>query len=139
MHIAIPISLIVLASVGTLAHTRQQEEGDPGTEWEAPEDAKAKPNPLPSTAEVLAEGSALYKKNCEMCHGVTGKGDGPATQFVKPAPHDISTPEVQSEMTDGSIFWKLTVGKKPMPPFGKKLSDNERWALVHYVRGLKVD
>jgi len=26
-----------------------------------------------------------------------------------------------------------------MPPFGKKLSDNERWALVHYVRSLKVD
>ncbi len=139
MRIAIPISLIVLASVGTLAHTSQQEEGDPGTEWEAPEEAKAKPNPLPSTAEVLAEGSVLYKKNCEMCHGVTGKGDGPATQFVKPAPHDISTPEVQSEMTDGSIFWKLTVGKNPMPPFGKKLSDNERWALVHYVRSLKVD
>ena len=49
----------------------------------------------------------------------------------------ISTPEVQSRK--GVIFWKLTVGKKPMPPFGKKLSDNERWALVHYVRGLKVD
>jgi mono/diheme cytochrome c family protein len=31
------------------------------------------------------------------------------------------------------------VGKKPMPPFGKKLSDAERWALVHYVRSLKVD
>ena len=78
MRIAVPISLIVLASVVTLAHTSPQEEGDLGTEWEAPEDAKAKPNPLPSTAEVLAEGSALYKKNCEMCHGVAGKGDGPA-------------------------------------------------------------
>ncbi len=139
MRVGLPISLAVLASVGRLAYTGQQEEGDPGTKWEVPEEAEAKPNPLPSTADVLAEGSALYKKNCEMCHGATGKGDGPATQFVKPAPHDITAPEVQSEMTDGGIFWKLTVGKKPMPPFGKKLSDNERWALVHYVRSLKVD
>ncbi len=139
MRVGLPISFIVLASVGTLAHTGQQEEGDHGTSWEVPEEAKAKPNPLPSTSEVLAEGSDLYKKNCEMCHGATGKGDGPATQFVKPAPHDISTAAVQSKMADGGIFWKLTVGKKPMPPFGKKLSDNERWALVHYVRGLKVD
>ena len=139
MRVGLPISFIVLASVGTLAHTGQQEEGDHGTSWEVPKEAQAKPNPLPSTSEVLAEGSALYKKNCKMCHGATGKGDGSATQFVKPAPHDISTAAIQSKMTDGGIFWKLTVGKKPMPPFGKKLSDNERWALVHYVRGLKVD
>ena len=139
MRVALSIPLIALASVGTFAHTSEQEQGDSGSKWEAPEEAKAEPNPLPSTAEILGEGSTLYKKNCEMCHGPTGKGDGPATRFIKPAPHDISTPEVQSEMADGGIFWKLTIGKKPMPPFGKKLSDHERWALVHYVRSLKVD
>lgn len=139
MRVALSISLIVLSTVTTLAHTSQQKQGDPGTKWEVPAEAKAKTNPLPSTAEVLAQGSALFKKNCETCHGATGKGDGPATQFVKPAPHDITTPEVQSKMTDGGIFWKLTVGKKPMPPFGKKLTDNERWALVQFVRSLRVD
>ena len=130
---------ILLACMGTSTHAGQRGEGDPGGEWNAPEDARAKPNPLPLTAELFAEASVLYKKNCESCHGTAGKGDGPATQFVKPAPHDITSPDVQSEMSDGGIFWKLTVGKKPMPPFGKKLSEDERWALVHYVRSLKVD
>jgi mono/diheme cytochrome c family protein len=57
---------------------------------------------------------------------------------VKPAPADISTPEAQAATTDGGIFWKLTTGREPMPPFGKKLSERERWVLVHYVRSLKV-
>ena len=42
-------------------------------------------------------------------------------------------------MTDGEIFWKLTVGRNRMPPFDKTLSEEERWAIVHYVRSLKTE
>ena len=90
------------------------------------------------TADVLAEGLRLYEKNCLTCHGAKGKGDGPAVPFIEPSPMDISTPEAQSRMTDGEIFWKITEGRNPMPSFKKKLSENERWKLVHYVRSLKA-
>ena len=87
----------------------------------------------------MAEGKALYQKNCQLCHGASGRGDGPATQYVKPAPADISSAAAQAAMTDGGMFWKLTTGKEPMPPFGTKLTEHERWVLVHFVRSLKVD
>jgi mono/diheme cytochrome c family protein len=135
MQKAVASVLVVLTGLVGIALANQ---GD-GSKWAAPADARAKANPVPSSPEVLAQGQALYQKNCLMCHGPTGKGDGPATEFVKPPPANISSAKKQADLTDGEIFWKLTHGRNPMPPFGKKLSDEERWALVHYVRSLKVD
>lgn len=130
---AVGLAMLMMAGLAGLALAAQEHE-----EWEAPADAKAMKNPLAASDEVLAKGGDLYKKNCLMCHGETGKGDGPATKFVKPAPADISVAEAQAKWTDGEIFWKITEGKKPMPSFGKKLSEEERWSVVHYVRSLKA-
>lgn len=123
-------ALLVLAGGMGFSAAMQQSA------WEAPPEARATENPVERTSEAVAEGSELYKKNCLMCHGENGKGDGPATKFIKPAPADISTAEVQERLTDGEIFWKITEGKNPMPPFGRKLSEDERWKIVHYVRTL---
>src|SRR5690606_18147695 len=37
-------------------------------------------NPLPSTAQPLAEGQGLYQVYCAVCHGEEGHGDGPITK-----------------------------------------------------------
>ena len=60
------------------------------------------------------------------------------TKFIKPAPADISTAEAQARMTDGEIFYKISKGKTPMPNFASKLSEEDRWNLVHYVRSLEA-
>jgi mono/diheme cytochrome c family protein len=130
--LALALMLLGGAGLAGLALAIPEQEA-----WEAPSEAKAMKNPLAASDDVLAKGLDLYKKNCLMCHGELGKGDGPATKFVKPAPADITVPEKQARWTDGEIFWKVTEGKKPMPSFGKKLSEEERWSLVHYVRSLK--
>ena len=132
-------AVIVLTGLAAMAWGGQQGGGAPATQWEAPAEAKANANPVPPSPEVVAEGKALYQKNCQLCHGASGRGDGPATQYVKPAPADISSAAAQAAMTDGGMFWKLTTGKEPMPPFGTKLTEHERWVLVHFVRSLKVD
>ncbi|MFQ5791921.1 MAG: c-type cytochrome [Acidobacteriota bacterium] len=106
--------------------------------WDVPEEARAVENPVPLSPEVLEAGATLYEKNCVMCHGESAKGDGPATQFVKPAPPDISTAEARARMTDGEIFYKITVGKKPMPAMNKKLTEEERWKVIHYLRSLQA-
>ena len=36
--------------------------------------------------------------------------------------------------TDGELFWKISEGHRPMPAFKKKLSEQERWQLVDYIR-----
>jgi mono/diheme cytochrome c family protein len=47
-------------------------------------------NPLRLTAQNLAAGSRLYKENCALCHGPTGKGDGEAAAQLDPAPPSLA-------------------------------------------------
>jgi mono/diheme cytochrome c family protein len=69
-----------------------------------------------------------------MCHGEAGKGDGPATKFMKPTPPDLTAPGGKARLTDGEIFYKISNGKRPMPPMNRKLSETERWQVVLHVR-----
>jgi mono/diheme cytochrome c family protein len=128
----------VVAVVGLTGLALQAQETKPeGSVWEVPEEAKAVGNPVEGTPEAVAAGAGLYKKHCLMCHGETGKGDGPATKFMKPAPPDMTTPGTKGRMTDGEIFYKVSTGKRPMPPMNRKLSETERWQVVHYLRTLQ--
>ncbi len=105
--------------------------------WEVPAEARELPNPAPRTEAALAAGEAIYGARCASCHGDTGRGDGKATRFIKPAPADISTAEARDRMTDGEIFYKITEGRKPMPGMARTLDDEERWQVVHYLRTLQ--
>jgi mono/diheme cytochrome c family protein len=127
--LALAVGIAAVAGIGLAA----QEEG---SAWEVPEEARAVANPVEATPEAIEAGKALYTKHCVMCHGESGKGDGPATSFIKPAPADITPADVQGRMTDGEIFYKITNGKRPMPPMNRKMSDEERWQVVLFVRTL---
>jgi mono/diheme cytochrome c family protein len=106
--------------------------------WRAPaKDAKRK-NPIRADAESIATGAALYKRQCAACHGATGAGDGPAVAELSRKPESLKDPELAKE-SDGEIFWKLTVGKKPMPSFVQWLSEDDRWHVINYVRTLARD
>ena len=39
-----------------------------------------------------------------------------------------------NEATDGELFYKISEGKKPMPVFKNKLSEEQRWELVFLIR-----
>jgi mono/diheme cytochrome c family protein len=54
---------------------------------------------------------------------------------LSPKPADWTSKKVQDE-ADGEIFWKITTGRGPMPSW-KHLPENDRWALVQYIRSLK--
>jgi mono/diheme cytochrome c family protein len=132
----ISATLSILMSAGLVVATEQVEDVE--SKWVAPEAARAAVNPISPTPDVIAEGQRLYERNCLTCHGAKGKGDGPATPFIETSPTDLSRPAAQSRMTDGEIFWKVTEGRNPMPSFKKKLSEEERWKLVYYVRSLRA-
>ncbi len=103
--------------------------------WMAPPDAKNVKNPQAAKKndpKELAEGKKIADTNCVSCHGTNGKGDGPAAAALPIKPADWTSDRVQKQ-TDGEIFWKISNGRGPMPPW-KHLPDKDRWELVNYIR-----
>jgi len=107
---------------------------DAGSNWSVPPEAKTLVNPVPMDAPTIAAGKAVYEDRCANCHGESGDGKGREAwkYLVKPA--DFTDLSKMSTRTDGELFWKITVGRKPMPSFESKLSDDERWMVVNYIR-----
>ncbi len=103
--------------------------------WLSPAPSAAKKNPIAPTQDSIAAGQKIYSKTCAMCHGKGGDADGPAVIELNIHPAKLSDPKLANE-SDGSLFWKITTGKKPMPTYGKRLSETDRWNLVNYIRTL---
>ncbi len=103
--------------------------------WLSPAPSAAKKNPIASTQESIAAGQKIYSKTCATCHGKSGDANGPAVIELNIHPAKLSDSKLATE-SDGSLFWKITTGKKPMPAYGKRLSETDRWNLVNYVRTL---
>jgi mono/diheme cytochrome c family protein len=104
-----------------------------GKPWKAPDTSVKMKNPVKADEASLKEGKELYSQHCKSCHGSKGKGDGPKAEKIDISCGDFSTAEF-AKISDGEIWWKTTEGRKPMPSFKEKLSDNERWAVVNYIR-----
>lgn len=103
--------------------------------WIVPKQAADVQNPIASDAASISMGRTLYKTQCSPCHGDKGKGDGPAAAALTPKPADHTSAALQAE-SDGSLFYKISEGRKPMPAFKNTLKDNQRWALINYIRTL---
>jgi mono/diheme cytochrome c family protein len=94
-------------------------------------------NPLPATAEVLARGAVVYRNQCATCHGATGAGDGPvvgAGRFPFAPPVNAGAAVAQS---DGYHYAIIRVGRGLMPAYGERITHEDRWAVVHYMRQLQ--
>ncbi|MBN8836165.1 MAG: c-type cytochrome [Sphingobacteriia bacterium] len=105
-------------------------------EWKAPASADAKKNPLANDAGTIAAGKTVYVKECQSCHGKTGKGDGPSAKDLDIPAGNFTLAATQGQ-SDGALFWKISEGRKPMPSFKKKLNETQIWQSVVYMRTLK--
>ncbi|HYX20835.1 MAG TPA: cytochrome c [Thermoanaerobaculia bacterium] len=78
--------------------------------------------------------SELFKKNCAKCHGEKGNGDTMRGRHLKA--RNFTDAEWQADVTDAQLVKSVTDGKDDMPPFGKKLTQEEIQSLVkNDVRG----
>ena len=91
-------------------------------------------NPVKPTAESLAQGKKYYGYDCAMCHGATGDGKGEVDPGGKLP--DFTNSASMKEITDGEIFCSLKGGKGHMPLERIRITPNELWNLVNYVRSL---
>lgn len=99
-----------------------------------PESAKKFVNPVPSSAAVLRAIKPVYSEKCANCHGDGGKGDGPDAHAHYTSASNLTDAKRYSHFTDGELFYRITHGRKPMPAFKNRLSEEQRWELVDLVR-----
>ena len=104
------------------------------SDWSAPAQARQMPNPIPATPQTIAAGMSTYLDRCQNCHGEYGNGKGSRADKLSVQPSDFTDAHAMSTQTDGELFWKISEGHRPMPSFKKKLSEEQRWQLVDYIR-----
>ncbi len=93
-------------------------------------------SPVPLTANLLVRGQERFNIYCSPCHGQTGMGDGIVVKkgFLPPPNfHD----ERIITMRDGQVFRTITNGIRNMPSYGKQIPEDDRWAIVAYLRALQ--
>jgi mono/diheme cytochrome c family protein len=126
---------ILSALLGLTLITVAGEQPGSTEKWTAPAAETRKKNPVAANESSLAAGQKIYLKRCLACHGKAGNGDGPDAADLGIHPAKLSDPVIRGE-TDGELFWKITVGKKPMPNYGTRLSSTDRWNVINYLRSL---
>jgi S-disulfanyl-L-cysteine oxidoreductase SoxD len=124
------------------------KEATPRGKWETAVATKAKhwifvrnkdaKNPLPPTAENIADGKASFSHYCVACHGLDGQNTGvPFADNMAPPVPSLASNTVQS-YTDGQLKWVIDNGIFPsgMPASKGILTDEEIWSIVVYIRHL---
>ncbi len=101
-------------------------------------------NPFPITKAGLAEGKNLYDIFCGICHGAKGDGGGliydtdanPLAKYPA-APANLISEEFVSA-TNGRYYHAIMHGKNVMGGYADKISYEERWQVIHYIRALQA-
>jgi mono/diheme cytochrome c family protein len=104
--------------------------------WVVPANFKSMKNPVAKSDASTKAGLAVYTKNCASCHGKTGIGDGVKARSLKTVTGDFPKAEFQNQ-TDGDIFYETKIGRGEMPKYEGKLTDDDIWNVVNYLRTLK--
>lgn len=104
--------------------------------WIVPAEAKLVQNPLKRSDADLPATRKLYLDKCAECHGNAGKGDGSQARMYEPTPTNFTDAAHMNGVTDGELFYKISEGHRPMPAFRKRLTEEQRWQLVLFLRWL---
>jgi len=100
---------------------------------------EAPANPVPADAVSLQRGAILYQLHCAVCHGETGRGDGPTVEFWREDanhPADLTEPRLATQ-PDGALYLTISQGFGAMAPLAENLTPRQRWDVVNYVRSLQ--
>ena len=106
-------------------------------------------NPFPLTQAGLDKGKDLYNVYCGICHGEKGDGNGylvedktkagqpklaypnQPTNLISDGPTDVKN------SSEGRVYHAIMHGKGVMGSYKDKLSFEERWQVIHYLRSLQ--
>ena len=94
-------------------------------------------NPLPVNELVMARGRERFGISCAICHGPTADGNGVTKKFGMAIVANLHDRRIV-EMSDGELFSVITHGRNNMGPYGDKLTPEDRWAVIYYLRSLQL-
>ncbi|MGH2460222.1 MAG: CopD family protein, partial [Chloroflexota bacterium] len=88
----------------------------------------------PPTAQSIADGAVVFRANCAVCHGVDAQGDGPMAQSLSPPPSNLIVHVPLHP--DGDLENWIATGfpGSAMPAFQDKLTDQQRWDVLNYLK-----
>jgi mono/diheme cytochrome c family protein len=104
-------------------------------------------NPVVATPESIAAGKRTYDANCAACHGIAAQGAVKAGMTISiieeqhgKQPPDLTDDQWDHGSTDGEIFAVIKRGLPPtmMAGFDGRLSDEDVWNIVNYLRSLRA-
>jgi mono/diheme cytochrome c family protein len=112
--------------IGTLAGCGGGGSTDEGSSTTAGSDSTPAPSGTGTTpaggatGEVsLAVGEKVVQERCVLCHGESGKGDGPGGAALNPKPRDWTDHTYMGSQTDDQLYQVIHDGKGSMPAWGK--------------------
>jgi len=85
-----------------------------------------------TSAETLALGMDLFNVNCAACHGEDGVG-----KVLGAA--DFTDLRFMDDRAPRDFYLTVTQGKGSMPAWQGRLSQDERWAVIDYLRTFSYD
>ena len=88
---------------------------------------------------LILRGKERFNIYCSVCHGYTGDGNGLVAQNDKYSliPTSIYS-ETLAEKKDGYFFDLITNGVRNMPSYKHQISIEDRWAIVAYIKALRL-
>lgn len=95
-------------------------------------------NPLPASEFVLARGKNRFETMCSPCHNNDGQGNGIVVQRGFQNPPNLRA-DLTKDKSDGLLYHVISSGQNIMPSYADKLSENDRWTIVHYIRQMQAE
>jgi len=92
--------------------------------------------PFTVTMQVLERGRERYDIFCAPCHGYLGDGEGVIVEYGMRQPTSFHDPELRAE-PPGYYFDLITYGTRVMPSYAARISPEDRWAIIAYIRALQ--
>ena len=104
-----------------------------------PREMRTRSNPVPASAEAIADGLEHFADHCALCHANDGSGQTDIGQGLYPRTPDMRRDDTQ-RLSDGELFYIIEHGVRltGMPAWGNGTPESEAasWRLVHFIRHL---
>ena len=97
------------------------------------QEAASSGNPIATSPASVERGRMLFLQNCTMCHGETGRGDGPLASSLPIRPANLY--DHIPYHVDQFFFSVITNGLGGiMPAFKDSVSEEDRWNILNFLR-----
>jgi mono/diheme cytochrome c family protein len=120
----------ILAATSSGVAGREREAGRLAAE-------RAAAIPYPITMELLRRGRERFDIYCAPCHSRLGDGDGMIARRGFPHPPSYHIDRLRNA-PDRHFYDVMTNGYGVMYPYRDRVSPEDRWAIVAYIRALQL-